>query len=263
MDSTGLALQALAAARVPLDDAAVQAGLVFLRSVQNEDGGFPGYGGDTDPASTGLALQGLATYGQNPRSLAWTTTIGDGSASALTLRTAVETLLALQSPAGGFPGFSGPNDPFSSYQALAGLTGPVAAHPPAAELVLAAGHEELNAMTIVRLLPSAPSSAPSRRLSAARACLGSAAVGHGCGGSRRDGAGARAGECRAPAIVIDFGDGVVQSACVDLGADGQATGEEVLASGRLRRADRVQPHGRRRLQDWQPGLRLSRPGLLV
>ncbi|HNS01320.1 MAG TPA: ECF transporter S component [Anaerolineae bacterium] len=33
-------------------------------------------------------------------------------------------------------------------------------------------------------------------------------------------------------IVIDFGDGVVQTACVDLGADGQATGEEVLtASG--------------------------------
>lgn len=31
-------------------------------------------------------------------------------------------------------------------------------------------------------------------------------------------------------IVIDFGDGVVESACVDLGADGQATGEEVLAA---------------------------------
>lgn len=36
--------------------------------------------------------------------------------------------------------------------------------------------------------------------------------------------GARAG------IVIDFGDGVVHTACVDLGADGQATGEEVLAA---------------------------------
>lgn len=30
-------------------------------------------------------------------------------------------------------------------------------------------------------------------------------------------------------IVIDFGDGVVHTACVDLGADGQATGEEMLA----------------------------------
>jgi energy-coupling factor transport system substrate-specific component len=31
-------------------------------------------------------------------------------------------------------------------------------------------------------------------------------------------------------IVIDFGDGVVYTSCVDLGADGQATGEEVLAT---------------------------------
>ncbi len=123
VDSTGLVLQALAAAGVGLDDAAVQAGLGFLRSSQNEDGGFPGFTGDTDPASTGLALQGLAAYGQDPRSLAWTTWISDGSASALTLRTAAETLLALQTPDGGFPGFSGPNDPFSTYSALAGIAG--------------------------------------------------------------------------------------------------------------------------------------------
>lgn len=123
VDSTGLALQALAAAGVDLDNQAVQAGLAFLDTSQNEDGGFPGYGGETDPASSGLALQGLAAYGQNPRGLHWTTWISDGSASALTLHTAPETLLALQSAAGGFPGFSGPNDPFSTYQALAGLSG--------------------------------------------------------------------------------------------------------------------------------------------
>jgi len=123
VDSTGLALQALAAAGVALDNQAVQAGLAFLDAAQNQDGGFPGYTGDTDPASSGMALQGLAAYGQNARGLHWTTWISDGSASALTLRTAPEALLALQSPAGGFPGFSGPNDPFSTYQALAGLTG--------------------------------------------------------------------------------------------------------------------------------------------
>jgi hypothetical protein len=123
VDSSGLALQALAAAGVELDHAAVQAGLGFLRGVQNGDGGFPGYGGATDPASTGLALQALAAYGQSPRSLGWTTWIADGTASALPLRTPLEALLALQSPAGGFPGFSGPNDPFSTYQALAGLSG--------------------------------------------------------------------------------------------------------------------------------------------
>lgn len=123
VDSTGLAMQALAAARIPLDQVAVQAGIDFLRAEQNDDGGFPGFSGATDPGSTGMALQGLAAYGMSPRDLRWTTWDDDSPSSALTLRTPVETLLAMQSPAGGFPGFSGPNDPFSTYQALAGLTG--------------------------------------------------------------------------------------------------------------------------------------------
>jgi prenyltransferase beta subunit len=122
VDSTGLALQALAAARVALDQAAVQGGLDFLHDEQNDDGGFPGFTGASDPGSTGLALQGLAAYGLSPRDLQWTTWDDDSPSSALTLRTPVETLLAMQSPAGGFPGYSGPNDPFSTYQALAGLT---------------------------------------------------------------------------------------------------------------------------------------------
>lgn len=121
VDSTALALQALAAARVGLDDEAVQGGLDFLRASQNGDGGFPGYSGDTDPASTGGALQALAAFNQDPHSLAWTTTVTDGSASALTLHTPVDALLALQSDEGGFPGYSGPNDPFSTYQGLAGV----------------------------------------------------------------------------------------------------------------------------------------------
>ncbi|MER2599274.1 MAG: prenyltransferase/squalene oxidase repeat-containing protein [Caldilineales bacterium] len=123
VDSTALALQALAATAVAQDNAAVQGGLTFLRTAQNGDGGFPGYGGATDSASTGLALQGLAAYSNNPRALGWSTAITDGSASALTLHTPVDALLDLQSSAGGFPGYSGPNDPFSSYQALAGLSG--------------------------------------------------------------------------------------------------------------------------------------------
>lgn len=123
VDSTGLALQALAAAGVALDDAAVQAGLRFLRNVQDEAGGFPGFGGASDPASTGLALQALAAYGQDPASLGWTKWISDGSASALTLHTPVDALLAQQNSDGGFPGLFGSSDPFSTYQALAGLAG--------------------------------------------------------------------------------------------------------------------------------------------
>ena len=123
VDSTALALQALAAQNIDPNSQAVQDGLAFLRSAQNPDGGFPGFSGDTDPASTGLALQGLAAFHQNPRGLDWTRTITDGTASALTLHTPADAILALQSPAGGFPGYSGPNDPFSTYSALAGIAG--------------------------------------------------------------------------------------------------------------------------------------------
>lgn len=121
VDSTALALQALAASGVAIDHAAVRAGFAFLRTVQNGDGGFPGYSGDTDAASTGLGLQALAAYGINPRGLGWVATVTDGSASALTLHTPVDSLLALQTPAGGFPGYAGADDPMSTYQALQGL----------------------------------------------------------------------------------------------------------------------------------------------
>lgn len=132
-DSTGLALQALAAAHAQhpsaascttgpgSKDPAVMAGLAFLRTIQNPDGGFPGFGGPTSASSTGLALQGLAAFHEPARALSWTKTITDGTVSALTLRNPVDTLLDLQTPAGGFPGFGGPNDPDATYQALPGL----------------------------------------------------------------------------------------------------------------------------------------------
>ena len=95
--------------------------MAYLHQAQNPDGGFPGYGGTTDAGSTGLALQGLAAFRENPRSLGWTRTITDGSASRLTLHTPIDALLALQSPQGGFAGYSGPNDPFATYQAMPGV----------------------------------------------------------------------------------------------------------------------------------------------
>lgn len=123
VDSTSLALQALAAAGVDRSDAAVADGFAFLRSTQQPDAGFPGFLGTTDAGSTGLALAALAAFGENPRSPAWTVTTSTGAGSALTVHNAIDTLLALQSPEGGFPGFSGANDPFATYQALPGLSG--------------------------------------------------------------------------------------------------------------------------------------------
>ncbi|MEO7911978.1 MAG: prenyltransferase/squalene oxidase repeat-containing protein [Roseiflexaceae bacterium] len=142
-DSTGLALQALAAGGVrpapttaALSNAAicttgagssnpaVQAALAFLRTQESADGGFhPDFDKATSASSTGLALQGLAAYGETPRGLSWTNVITDGSSSALTLRNPVDTLLELQTLDGGFPGFGGPNDPSATYQALPGLLG--------------------------------------------------------------------------------------------------------------------------------------------
>jgi hypothetical protein len=124
VDSTALALQALRAAGRDSANPVVQAGLAYLRRVQTPDGGFPGYDGLSSASSTGLALQALAAFGQQPASLSWTRTVsGTDSASRLLQPTPLDALLALQSVDGGFAGFSGANDPFSTYQALPGLVG--------------------------------------------------------------------------------------------------------------------------------------------
>lgn len=139
-DSTGLALQALAAAQRNLPDGpagiasvcntpasvsnpVISAAIAYLRGIQNPDGGFPGFGGTTDASSTGLVLQGLAAYGEDVRGLAWTTTITNGSRSALTPYNPLDGLLALQNTNGAFPGSSGASDPFGTYQALPGFKG--------------------------------------------------------------------------------------------------------------------------------------------
>jgi hypothetical protein len=119
VDSTALALQALAAAGQDETSPAVRQGLAYLASAQNADGGFPGFDGVTSASSTGLALQALAAFDQEPQSLAWTGLHGNG----LPRPNPLEALLALQSPDGGFAGFSGPNDGFATYQALPGLLG--------------------------------------------------------------------------------------------------------------------------------------------
>ena len=121
VDSTALALQALAAAGRTVDAESVQAGLSWLRGVQAGDGGFPGYDGATSASSTGLALQALAAFDQSPDSPQWTGAISATTVSKLVNPTALDALLALQSPDGGFAGFSGANDPFSTYQALPGI----------------------------------------------------------------------------------------------------------------------------------------------
>lgn len=116
-DSTGLALQALAALGVDANDAAVVSGLNYLKANQNPDSGWPGYGGDTSASSTAFALQGLAAYSQDPCSIEWTNT----APVSLTLYSPLDALMALQNVQGGFKGFSGANDPGATYQAIPGI----------------------------------------------------------------------------------------------------------------------------------------------
>jgi prenyltransferase beta subunit len=128
VDSTALALQALKVAKIPENHAAVQKAFTYLRSQQLPNGGFPGYDGSISASSTALAIQALAAYGYAPNSLAWSKVANKVPSitsldSALTLHTPIDALLAVQSEQGGFPGFSGPNDPFSTYQAVGGLAG--------------------------------------------------------------------------------------------------------------------------------------------
>jgi hypothetical protein len=124
VDSTGLALQALAAGRVdPADPdagavaAAMGAGVDFLRGQRDPSGAFLGDGDTASAASTGLALGGLVAAGQDVQAAGWLY----GPVDALPWYTPVAGLVALQSPRGGFAGYSGPDDPGATYAAVLGL----------------------------------------------------------------------------------------------------------------------------------------------
>jgi hypothetical protein len=117
VDSTGLVLQALAAARVPAGDPAVRAGIGFLWRAQRSDGGFPGFDGRTSASSTAMAVGGLAAYGHVVDGPGWMR----GATDALARYAPREAIAARQSPRGGFAGFAGPDDPSSTYAAVLGL----------------------------------------------------------------------------------------------------------------------------------------------
>jgi hypothetical protein len=116
-DSTGLALMALKAAGVPKSNLAVQNAIAYLQSAQLADGGY-GFG-TSNANSTGLALQGLAAYDEQPRSLTYGQVITDGSTSRLIVRSPLDAIMGLQLPDGSFSTqFS---IPAATYGALPGV----------------------------------------------------------------------------------------------------------------------------------------------
>lgn len=73
-NATALAIQALIAAGQSADSAAVVNGLAYLKSTQNQDGGFPYASSDNDESdtnSTSYAVQAIVATGQDPLTGTW------------------------------------------------------------------------------------------------------------------------------------------------------------------------------------------------
>ncbi len=94
---TGYALQGLAAVGRRVPDDAIPA----LHRLQDPDGGFWSYPGNTDSAATAIALQGLIASGEDPNSDRWRQGTGPDAATPFTALTRFTT------PPGGFSLFPG------------------------------------------------------------------------------------------------------------------------------------------------------------
>lgn len=127
-NTTALVIQALMAAGETAQSSTIQRAMQFLHSQQNPDAGFPyqtpcGYPGCTasDPNSTAYVIQALTAVGEDADGWAWSRHFTATGTISLTVHTPLDTLLALQSDAGGFVGFSGPNDLYATLQAVPGV----------------------------------------------------------------------------------------------------------------------------------------------
>jgi prenyltransferase beta subunit len=111
-NSTGLALQALAAAAPGRYASQVASALAFLQADQTPDGGWAGFAGSpADPNSTAYVIQGLIAAGQGVRSAPWANAGGDP----------VSALLAMQLANGAYPDWQGNADVMATAQAIPGL----------------------------------------------------------------------------------------------------------------------------------------------
>ncbi len=112
---TANAIMALRAAGVSVSSAPIQAGLAYLKSTQQSDGGFPyedGY--SSDSASDARVIGALRACGIDPTSATWSV---DG-------KNAVSHALSLQQPDGGFAWYSGgSSDPWMTSYILPALVG--------------------------------------------------------------------------------------------------------------------------------------------
>ena len=108
-NDTAIAVMALAAAG---DHSAIPAAISWLRAQQDSDGGFPYQAGDgSDADSDALVLQAILAAGEDPGGCSWMSG-GHGVYTNLT---------ALQSPDGGFAGYTGSEDVYTTSETAAAL----------------------------------------------------------------------------------------------------------------------------------------------
>ena len=79
IDTTGLAIQALVAANVALNDTDLRAGLKFLALHQRTTGAWQSFGSD-DPNSTSVAILAIAASGFDPTVACWRNVVAPGLA---------------------------------------------------------------------------------------------------------------------------------------------------------------------------------------
>jgi len=111
VDTTGMALMALAAIGEDKESPAVKRALTFLRRVQLSNGGFTSWGTE-NPESCSAVIQGLVALGIDPRGAEWQKSGGDP----------VTALLSFQLPSGAFAHQKGGEaNEMATYQALMAL----------------------------------------------------------------------------------------------------------------------------------------------
>jgi hypothetical protein len=136
-DSTGLALQALIAAGVPVADATIQDGLAFLQNQQDVEGGW----GNAN--STAYAIQGLLAASE------------DLAAWAVNGSTPLEALVTYQKVDGPFVwAWSWPSDnEMATSQAIPALMGVHSPYPPATLTVFSATVRSADPDRLVAIMP--------------------------------------------------------------------------------------------------------------
>jgi prenyltransferase beta subunit len=107
IDTTGLAIQALAAAKVAKNDTTLRSALAFLAAQQQSNGAWQSFGSD-DPNSTSVAVMAITASGFDPVVKCWRN-VTDPSLSGQAYKSPVVWLRKQQAPDGHI---ASPNDSF-------------------------------------------------------------------------------------------------------------------------------------------------------